>query len=269
MNFLYEENNNVYELINYYKNIHKYYIKNKNKIYNILKGLDNQIIIEDDKNNENNENDFSNFYFFYIQNIKSKREIIRNSFRLNNSKQIYIKKNNDFLVGLNFSKCEIGSQLDIFVVSNINKKIFNLKITEKNKNNIFLPINNKNFFPFFLVNDNLKLIIYSNKNIPEIDAIYLKLHQNYSNKFLNYGNYLINLNKNIYIEFNNYNVRIIAENYKIFPNEFIFYWDLENYYSTKIYKYIKKYKLKKTLKQYIDENHNIYKDISNIICKYI
>lgn len=267
MDFLYE-NVNEYELINYYKEIYKYYNKNKEKVYSILKGLTNEIIIEENDKNKEESGNFSNFYFFYIQNIKPR--VRRSNFRLVNVKDIEIIKSDDFLVGLNFSKCKIGSDIRIILATqNFKKKIFRIILTEKNKDNIFLPINNKEFFPFFLSNNNIKLIIQSNFKIPEIDTIYLKLHRNYSIKFLNFASYIINLNHNTYLEFKDYNIKMIFNNNRIIPNCFLFYWDLERYYGRRIFNYIKKYKIKKYIKNHIEKEYNIYDDITKTLCKFI
>lgn len=267
MDFLYE-NVNVYELINYYKDIYTYYQKNKQNVYNVLKGLTNQIIIEENDDNQEDGVDFSNFYFFYIQNIKPR--IKRSNFRLVNVKDIEIKNSDDFLVGLNFSKCKIGSDIRIVLHGqNFKKKITRIILTEKNKNDIFLPVNNKEFYPFFLSNNNTKLIVQSDNKISEIDTIYLKLHRDYSTKFLNFATYLMNINNNTYIQFSNYNVKLLFENDRIIPNEFLFYWDLEKYYGRKIFNSIKKYKIKKYVKKFIEEEYNLYDDVSNTLCKFI
>lgn len=268
MDFLYE-NVNVYDLINYYKDLHEYFIKNKSKIYNILKGLTNEIIIEenDEEKKKTNNGDFSNFYFFYIQNLKPK--IRRSNFRLSNVRELHIKHGDDFLVGLNLSNCKIGSDIRITLCTqNFRKKIFRVIITEKNKNNIFLPINNKNFFPFFLCNLNAKMIIQSNNNIPEIDTIYLKLHRDYSNKFFSFGNYLINLQDNTYLEITDYKVKLYFTNNEIIPNEFLFYCNLDKYYGRKIYNYYRYYKLKRFVKQFLTYEYDLYDDITNTICKF-
>lgn len=269
MDFLYE-NLNPYELINYYKDIHEYYHKHKQNIYNILRGLDNEIIIQEDdkKDNDENNGDFSNFYFFYIQTLKPITK--RKTFRLKNVKEIKINNADDFLVGLNFSKCEIGSDIRINLnVNNLRKKIFRVIITEKNKNNLFYPINNKNFFPYFLSNENVKLTIQSNKNIPEVDCIYLKLHRNYSNKFFNFGSFVLNFRDNTYLEFKDFSVRMLHSYQEIYPNEFLFFWNIDKYYGRKIFNFIKKCKLKRFVKNFISNEYNIYDDISNTLCKFI
>lgn len=270
MDFLYE-NVNPYELVNYYKDIHEYYQKHKQNIYNILTGLENEIIIEENnKEEQKNDGDFSNFYFFYIQNLKVQER--RGTFRLVNVRQLNITNADDFLVGLNFSKLDIGSDVRIYLTQNNSRRktqIFRTILTEKNRKNIFLPLNNKNFFPFFLLNNNYTLTIISNKGITSIDAIYLKLHRNYSNKFFNFGCYLLKYTENSYFEFKDFNLNIIYNNQEILPNEFLFYWNLEKYYGRKIFNFIKKYKLKKFIKEFVTEEYDIYDDISNTLCKFI
>lgn len=268
MNFLYE-NVNTYGLINYYKEIHEYYMKNKEKVYNILKGLTNELIIEETKEKEEvNDGDFSNFYFFYIQTLKP--VLKRKNFKMLNIKQIHIRNDDDFLVGLNFSKCKIGSDIRIILnYQNIKKKIFRILITKENKDKIFLPINNKNFFPFFLSNLNTKLIIQSNNSINEIDTIYLKLHQNYTNKFFNIASYIVNLQHNTYLDFSNLNIKLYFSNDTLHPNEFMFYFNMDKYYGRKIFNYIKKYKIKKYIKELLLLEYNLYDDISTRLCKFI
>lgn len=257
MNFLYE-NINIYEILNYYKDLHKYFNNNNQNIYKILKNLKNEIIIQD---NKEEEGDFSNFYFFYIQNIKP---IKKNLF------QLVINNANDFLTGLNFSKCDIGSDIRIILTgNNIRKKIFRILINKKNKDNIFYPINNKDFFPFFLTNDNVKLILQSNKHLKEIDCIYIKLHRDYSNKFLNFGSYILNFRDNTYFEFKDYNVKILHSNKEIYPNNFLFYWNLNKYYGIKILKFFKLCLLKKEIKKTLIKEYNLYDDIINILCNFI
>lgn len=267
---MFSNENNVYELIEYYKNIHKYFIKNKEYIYNVLKGLENEIVIQETKNyQEEEENDFSNFYFFYIQTLNNINLQRRSGLILKKSNNLVIKNEDDFLVGLNFSNCEINSEIRIYLNTlNFRKKIFNTKITEKNKNNIFLPINNKDFFPYFLTNRDSQLIIHSNKNIQKIDVIYLKLHRNYSTKFLNFGSVITNFQGNTYLEFKDYHLKMKFCQ-KPIPNFLVFYWDQDKYYGRKILNYYKNYKIKEQVKELLEENYDYYDDISNLLCKFI
>lgn len=271
MDFLYE-NVNPYELVNYYKDIHEYYQKYKENIYNILTGLEDEIVIEENsKEIERKETgDFSNFYFFYIQNLKVRER--RGGFKLVNIRQLNITHADDFLVGLNFSKLEIGSDIRIYLSQNNSRKknqIFRIILTKENRKNIFLPLNNKNFFPFFLLNNNYTLTIMSNKGITLVDAIYLKLHRNYSNKFFNFGSFLLKYTNNSYFEFKDFNLNIIYNNQEILANQFLFYWNLEKYYGRKIFNFIKKQKIKKYITHFISNEYDIYEDVSNTLCKFI
>jgi len=262
-------NHNVYELIDYYKNIYKYYIKEKNNIYNILSGLDNEVVIQDDNNKYNN--DFSNFYFFYIQKISNKKNNNRRSgFKLKKINNIIINKSNDFLVGIKMNNCDINSNISIYSYTKKYKILINnFKLDENNKNNIFLPIYNRDFYPFFLSNNSNKIIIESNNNINSVDLIYLKLHPSYSNKFLNYGSVVYKIKDNNYIEFKDYFTHIHNINYTIFPNDFIYICDIEKYYGIKILKYLKKCVLKKHLKKILYDKYDYYQDVTNLLCKFI
>lgn len=263
------DNNNIFELLDYYKKIHKYFLNKKDYIYNVLKGLNNEIIIEKDEreNKIEDEYDFSNYYFFYIQNItnnihrKSGMKIKRTNLDITNAV--------DFLVGLNFNNLPINSNIRIFLTfGNIRKNILNVTITEQNKNNIFLPINNKDFFPYFLVNRNVKMTVFSDKELTQIDCIYLKLHSNYSNKFLNFPSYLLNSHENTYYEFKDYNIKIKYLNGNIIPNNYMFYFNVDKYYGRKIFNFFKKIKMKNELKRVMEKN-GFYKDINNFLSNFI
>ena len=265
---MFSNSNNVFELINYYKNIHKYFIKNKEYIYNVLKGLENEVVIENNEKEE--EGDFSNFYFFYIQTIHNINLQRRSGIIIKKNNYVELKNENDFLVGINFSNIKIGSDIRIYVKTyNSKKMIYNTRITRNNQNNIFLPVNNKEFFPFFLTNRDCNIIVQSNNSISSLDLIYLKLHRNFSNKFLNYGNFLLNLKGNTFLEFKDYNLKIRYINDNINPNMFIFYWNIDKYYGRKILNAYKKYKIKKQVKKLLEENYNYYDDINNLLCKFI
>lgn len=271
-----------YNLLKYYERLHNYYNDKKDDIYKILKNItnnnilmDNQVKNEKINNKNNNENtnnttngDFNDFYFYYIQKIKAITK--RGSFNIKNNK-VYIKNANDFLVGINFSKYKIGTQFKIFLnYFNIRKQILSIVLNEKNKNITFLPINNKNFIPYFLSDNNLKVEIISSEYLnKEIDLIFLQLHRKYNNLFLNYGTFLINYDMRTFIEFTNYKIDIKYYNnndiQNFLNNEYVFYYDIHKYYGRKILKYFQNRKIKNFLKDYLYYNFNIYTDINNII----
>jgi len=266
---MFTNNENVYELIEYYKNIHKYFMKNKEYIYNVLKGLENEVVIQNVEE-ETVEGDFSNFYFFYIQTVHNINLQRRSGLIIKKNNYVELKNDDDFLVGLNFSNIKVGSEIRIYVKTyNSKKMLYNTIITEENKHNIFLPVNNKEFFPYFLTNRDCSVIVQSNNNITKLDLIYLKLHRNFSNKFINYGNFLINLKGNTFLEFKDYNLKIRFINNDIKPNMFVFYWNLDKYYGRKIFNMYKKYKIKKQVKKLLEDNYNYYEDVSNLVCKFI
>jgi len=102
-----------------------------------------------------------------------------------------------------------------------------------------------------------------------INLVYLKIHRDIIYKFKNYGSFLINIQNNSFINIYDYNLEIkyIKKN-KVQHNQFVFFYDVKKYYGLKILKFFKRVMLAKFLKQFLDEEYNIYKDITNIILKY-
>lgn len=260
-------------LIRYYSDFHSYYYSNRNRIYKILSKLKREtgeIFLDTPKSNSNidSNNNYTDFYFFYIQNFNTIKK--RSNFTFYNN-TITLPRNLDLLTGLNFSNYDIGTEFKIFLeIGNTKKKISRVILTKENKNNTFLPVNNLDFFPYFLVNENIKLSIISNKKLNKnINLIYLKIHSDISNKFKQYGSFLINIQNNSFINIQDYNAEIkFVRKKNLTSNQFVFFYNIEKYYALKIYKFLKKCILSNFLKEFIDDEYNIYKDITNIILKY-
>ena len=258
----------------YYSDFHSYFFSNRNKVYKILNKLkreENEMYLDPVNNgnfNIDHNNNFTDFYFFYIQKFHTIKR--RSNFTFYND-NIIIPRNLDLLTGLNFSNYDIGTEFKVFIeYGNTKKKINFIILNEKNKNDIFLPINNIDFFPYFLVDENIKLSIYSNKTLDKkINLVYLKIHRDIIHKFKNYGSFLINIRNSSFINIYDYNLEIkyIKKN-KVQHNQFVFFYDVKKYYGLKILKFFKRVMLVKFLKQFLDEEYNIYKDITNIILKY-
>lgn len=257
----------------YFSDFHSYFFSNRDKVYKILNQLkqeESEMYLETENTDSNidNNNNYTDFYFFYIQKFNTIKKRSNFSFYNNN---IIVPRNLDLLTGLNFSNYDIDTEFKIFIeYGNTKKKINSITLNEKNKNDIFLPINNINFFPYFLIDENIKLSIYSNKKLNKrINLVYLKLHRDIIHRFKNYGSFLINIKNNSFINIYDYNLEIkyIKKN-KIQSNEFVFFYDTEKYYGLKILKFFKRVMLTKFLKQFLYEEYDIYKDITNIILKY-
>jgi len=264
-------------LIRYYSDFHSYFYSNKNRIYKILSGLkqDNGDIMLDAEQNPrhtnysvDSNNNFTDFYFFYIQNFNTIKKRSNFSFYNNN---IIIPRNLDILTGINFSNYDEGTEFKIFLeIGKIKKKISRILLTKQNKNDIFLPINNIDFFPYFLVNENIKLTIYSNKKMNKnINLIYLKIHRDIIHRFKNFGSFLINIQANSFINIQDFNAEIkYVKKKNIISNQFVFFYNIERFYANKIYKFIKRVILYKFLKEFLYDEYDVYKDVTNIILKY-
>jgi hypothetical protein len=260
-------------LIRYYSDFHSYYYTNRNKIYQILNKLKRdtgEMFLDTQNSNPGMDinNNFTDFYFFYIQNFNTIKKRSNFTFYNNN---VTLPRNLDLLTGLNFSNYDIGTEFKIFLeISNTKKKISRIILTKENKNDTFLPVNNLDLFPYFLVNENVKLSIISNKRLDKfINLIYLKIHRDISYKFKQYGSFLINIQNNSFINIQDYNAEIkFVRKKNLSSNQFVFFYDTEKYYGLKILKFFKRVMLTKFLKQFLDDEYHVYKDITNIILKY-
>jgi len=260
----------------YYSDFHSYFFSNRKKIYNILNGLKQEsrdMMIDDtqtpDSNmNVDNNNNFTDFYFFYIQKLPTIK--IRSNFSFYNN-NVVIPRNLDLLVGLNFSNYKPGTEIQIFLeTGKIRKKISRYILTEKNINDVFLPVSNLDFFPYFLVTEQTKIVIYSNDKLnKDINLIFLKIHRDLVNKYLDYGSFLINIRENSFINIQDLNVNIkYIKKKNLKTSEFVFFHNTEKYYALKIYKFLKRVLLRKFLIKFLDDEYDIYKDATNIILKY-
>jgi len=260
-------------LIRYYSDFHSYYYSNRNKIYKILNKLKREtgeMFLDTQNSNSgvDRNNNFTDFYFFYIQNFNTIKKRSNFSFYNNNC---ILPRNLDLLTGINFSNYDIGTEFKIFLeIGNTKKKVSRVILTKENINDTFLPINNLDFFPYFLVNENIKLSIYSNKKMDKnINLIYLKIHRDIVHKFKQYGSFLINIKNNSFINIQDYNAEIkFVKKKNLVSNQFVFFYNIERYYGTKIFKFFKRIILYKFLKEFLDEEYDVYKDITKIILKY-
>jgi hypothetical protein len=264
-------------LIRYYSDFHSYFYTNRNRIFRILSGLKNEngdMMLDAEQNprhtnySVDSNNNFTDFYFFYIQNFDPIKK--RSNFSFYNNNMI-IPRNLDILTGINFSNYDEGTEFKIFLeIGKMKKKISRIILTKKNKNDIFLPINNVDFFPYFLVNDNVKISIYSNKKMDrKINLIYLKIHRNILHQFKSFGSFLINIKDNSFINIQDYNAEIkYIKKKNLVSNEFVFFYNIERFYGNKIFKFIKRIILRKFLIEFLDDEYDVYKDVTNIILKY-
>jgi hypothetical protein len=262
-------------LYKYYKHLHSYFYGNRRRIYNILNDLTTeQLIVDNPSQSEHvtsevdEHNNFLNFYFFYIQNFNPR--IRRASFFIYTNK-MKIPRNYDFFSGLNLSNYEIGNKFEIFLEHNhIRKSVCTIILNKNNINDVFMPIANKDMFPFFLTNDTTKLIIESNVKLKKnINLIYLKIHQSIVHKYMRIGSFLINIESNSFINIQDFNV--IIKHYKkkkIKNNEFVFFYNIERFYGMKILNFFKRIRFRKFVKKFLDQEYNIYNDLSRMIIKY-
>jgi len=258
----------------YYSDFHSYFYSNKKNIYNILSGLKEEthdMIIDKPTENSNSnidrDNNFTNFYFFYIQNLKTIKR--RSNFTFYNN-DVIIPRNLDLLVGLNFSNYKLGTVLKICIENGKElKTISRYVLTQKNIDDVFLPVNNLDFFPYFLTKEDIKLIIYSDGKLDkDINLIYLKIHRDLVEKYKNIGSFLINIHTNSFINIQDFNIEIkYIKKKNLKTNQFIFFYNAEKYYGMKIYRFFKRILLRKFLIKFLDEEYNIYKDLTNMILK--
>jgi hypothetical protein len=259
----------------YYSDFHSYFFSNRKKIYNILNGLkeeSHEMIVDTPTSNSNmnvdHNNNFTDFYFFYIQKLDTLKKRSNFSFYNNN---VTIPRNLDLLVGLNFSNYKPETEIQIFLeTGKTRKKIARYILTKKNVDDVFLPVSNLDFFPYFLVGEQTKLVIYSNMKLDkEINLIYLKIHRDLVNKYLDYGSFLINIRENSFINIQDFNVEIkYFKKKNLRTTQFVFFHNTERYYALKIYKFLRRVLLRKFLIQYLDDEYDVYKDITNIILKH-
>ena len=237
----------------FYRNYHDFFIKNRNN-------FEKDMLTLGEKSQYFSDQSQLNFSFYYIRNFT----IISNITEL--------LKCRDVLNGIYFGNYDIGTEFLIYQESYPINVLLKITLTEKNKNNIFLPIMNKEFLNIFLLSTQ-RFFIKSNVLLTEpIFLVYSNIKLKYQYQLLSSKYFIQKLKNNNYFI---YSDRFCSPNCfqnTIFTNEqsdYFFYFDVDEHYGKKILKFYRHYKLKKESLKVLKYDLNICNDISNEIIKYL
>jgi len=238
---------------NFYKDYHNYFIRNRNNFSEDMKILNG----ESQYFSKYSQKDYS---FYYLRNYQQLAYTIK------------IIKCRDILNGIYFGNYPIGSEFTIYKKSYPLDVLLKIKLTEKNKDDIFLPINNRDFLNIFLLSSQ-EFYITSNRILMEpMYLIYSNIKRNFHNYFFNPKYFIQKIEKSHYFVYTEHFVSINDFENTKFQDEYsmyFFYFDIDKLYGRKILRFYRKYRFKQIAKKVLEDDYHICKDITKIILTFL
>ena len=237
----------------FYKDYHNYFIRNRTSFSEDIKRLDG----ESQYFSKYSTDDFS---FYYLRNLSQLAYTTK------------LIKCRDVLNGIYFGNYPIGTEFTVYKHSCKIDIILKIKLTERNKYDIFLPINNRDFLNIFLLSTQ-NFYITSNVILTKpIYLLYSNIKRSYHNYFFNPKYFIQKIERSNYFVYTEYFVstnHFENTNFKDEYSMYFFYFDIDKLYGRKILRFYRNYRLKKKAKKILENDFNICKDITKTILTFL